>query len=75
MPNKPDKPILVNADKKRIIEVLTNLVINGIKYGKKKGFVKVGFYDFDDKIMVKFQITALELTKKIYPVFLNVFTG
>lgn len=50
---KYDKPILVNADKKRIVEVLANLVINGIKYGKKNGFVKVGFYDFDNKLVIE----------------------
>ncbi len=62
--DKPDKPILVNADKKRIFEVLTNLVINGIKYGKKKGFVKVGFYDFDDKIMVEVSDNGIGIDKK-----------
>lgn len=62
--NKPDKPILVNADKKRILEVLTNLVINGIKYGKKKGFIKVGFYDFDDKLMVEVSDNGIGIDKK-----------
>lgn len=62
--NKPDKPILVNADKKRIIEVLTNLVINGIKYGKKKGFLKIGFHDFDDKIMVEVSDNGIGIDKK-----------
>ncbi len=62
--DKPDKPILVNADKKRIIEVVANLVINGIKYGKLKGFVKVGFYDFDDKIMVEVSDNGIGIDKK-----------
>jgi two-component system phosphate regulon sensor histidine kinase PhoR len=62
--NKPDKPILVNADKKRIIEVLTNLVINGIKYGKKKGYIKVGFYDFADKLMVEVSDNGIGIAKQ-----------
>lgn len=62
--SKPDKPILVNADKKRIIEVLTNLVINGIKYGKKKGFLKIGFHDFNDKIMVEVSDNGIGIDKK-----------
>lgn len=65
--NKPDKPILVNADKKRIIEVLTNLVINGLKYGKRKGFIKVGFYNFDDKIMVEVSDDGIGIDKKDLP--------
>lgn len=62
--NKPDKPILVSADKRRIIEVLSNLVINGIKYGKKKGFITVGFYDFDDKLMVEVSDNGIGIDKQ-----------
>lgn len=62
--NKPDKPIMVKADKKKIMEVITNLITNGIKYGKKKGFIKVGFYDFDDKIMVEVSDNGIGVAKK-----------
>jgi two-component system phosphate regulon sensor histidine kinase PhoR len=62
--NKPDKQLLVKADKKRIIEVLANLVTNGLKYGKKNGFVKVGFYDFDDKIMIEVTDNGIGVDKK-----------
>ena len=51
--DKPEKPILVEADKKRISDVITNLVVNSMKYGKKKGFVKVHFYDMNEMIMVE----------------------
>ena len=65
--NKPDKPILVSADKKRIMEVLSNLISNGIKYGKRKGFIKVGFYDFDEKIMVEVSDNGIGIDKKNLP--------
>ena len=65
--NKPDKPIMVSADKKRIIEVLANLVINGLKYGKKKGYIKVGFYNFDDKLMVEVSDNGIGIDKKDLP--------
>ena len=65
--NKLEKPIWVNADKKRIIEVLSNLIVNGIKYGKKKGFIKVGFYDFDDKMMVEVSDNGIGIDKKSLP--------
>ncbi|MBK6282182.1 MAG: sensor histidine kinase [Draconibacterium sp.] len=62
--DKPDKPLMVKADRKRIIEVLTNLVVNAIKYGKKNGFVKVGFYDFDDKLMIEVTDNGIGVDKK-----------
>ena len=61
---RPDKPLMVKADRKRIIEVLTNLVVNSIKYGKMNGFVKVGFYDFDDKIMIEVSDNGIGIDKK-----------
>lgn len=65
--NKPDKPIMVTADKKRIIEVLSNLVTNGIKYGKRKGTVKIGFYDFDEKIMIEVSDNGIGIDKNNLP--------
>lgn len=35
------KPVFVKADKERMQQVLANLVVNSIKYGKKGGFVKL----------------------------------
>ena len=34
-------PIIVNADKERIQQVLTNLIVNSIKYGRSKGTTEV----------------------------------
>lgn len=65
--NKPDKPVLINADKKRIMEVLINLVTNGLKYGKKKGYIKIGFYDFDEKIIVEVSDNGIGIDKKDLP--------
>jgi len=65
--DKPDKPLMVKADRKRIIEVLTNLVVNAIKYGKKNGFVKINFYDFDDKIMLEVSDNGIGIDKKDLP--------
>ena len=48
------EPIFVNADQERILQVLTNLVVNSLKYGIKNGFTKVSVEDFNkDKILVK----------------------
>ena len=48
------EPIFVNADQERILQVLTNLVVNSLKYGTKNGFTKVSVEEFNnDKIIVK----------------------
>jgi two-component system phosphate regulon sensor histidine kinase PhoR len=65
--DKPDKPIFVNADRKRIIQVIANLFINGIKYGNPNGFVNIGFYDFDDKIIVEVTDNGIGIDKKNLP--------
>jgi two-component system phosphate regulon sensor histidine kinase PhoR len=46
------KPIRVLADRKRIQEVMSNLLVNSIKYGKPNGKTTVGFIDTGDAIMV-----------------------
>jgi len=48
-----DKPFYVYADKERIRQVLVNLLVNSIKYGKDKGSTFVGFYDMDENILVE----------------------
>jgi two-component system, OmpR family, phosphate regulon sensor histidine kinase PhoR len=65
--NPPQRPIHVVADKNRILEVLTNLIVNGIKYGRKKGFVQVSFYDLEDNIMVEVTDNGIGIEKKYLP--------
>lgn len=48
-----DKPIKVTADRSKIEQVLVNLIINAIKYGKTKGHVEVRFYDMHNQILVE----------------------
>jgi two-component system phosphate regulon sensor histidine kinase PhoR len=48
-----DSHILVNADKEKIRQVLSNLIDNSIKYGKEGGRTKVSFYDMDENILVE----------------------
>src|SRR6478752_1215168 len=44
-----EQPIYVFADKEKIVRVLTNLVENGIKYGKQNGNIIASIYKTDDK--------------------------
>jgi len=64
---KTDKPVMVNADKKRIMEVMNNLVGNGIKYGKKRGHVKVGFYDLHETILIEVSDNGIGMDKSDLP--------
>ncbi len=65
--DRPEKPVLVRADKKRMMEVLTNLVANGIKYGRRQGFVKVSFYDMKDHLMVEVMDNGIGIDKSDLP--------
>ena len=52
--NENNTPVIVNADKERILQVLTNLVVNSIKYGKEGGYTKVKVEEYDkDSIIVR----------------------
>ncbi|MCW1146666.1 sensor histidine kinase [Flavobacterium lacisediminis] len=52
--NKYVKPIWVMADQEKIQQVVTNLVVNSIKYGKKGGTTEVGIEDLTkNKVIVR----------------------
>ena len=53
--NKFDSPLWVNADRKRIAQVVTNLVVNSITYGKDGGTTSINFYDMESSILVEIQ--------------------
>lgn len=50
-----DKPLMVEADSRRIRQVLINLVDNAIKYSSKQheGKTKISFFDMDEHILVE----------------------
>ncbi|MFL2606942.1 MAG: sensor histidine kinase [Candidatus Marisimplicoccus sp.] len=52
--NKNNPLIYVNADQERILQVLTNLIVNSIKYGSDNGYTKVIVEDFNkEKVIVR----------------------
>jgi len=61
---KATKPVFVMADKKRIFEVISNLVGNAIKYGKKGGNVNVVFYDMDNMVLIEVSDDGIGIEKK-----------
>jgi two-component system phosphate regulon sensor histidine kinase PhoR len=62
-----DSPIWVLADKKRIFQALTNLVVNSINYGKKGGKTKVSFMDMSDNILIEVNDNGIGISKEDVP--------
>ncbi len=54
-----DKAVYVYADKERIREVVVNLIVNSIKYGREGGNTTTGFYDMDENVLVEITDTGL----------------
>jgi two-component system phosphate regulon sensor histidine kinase PhoR len=51
--NTNEKPIMVEADVKRIQQVFVNLLMNSISYGKEQGETRIRFYDMDDNVLIE----------------------
>jgi two-component system phosphate regulon sensor histidine kinase PhoR len=66
MPGEP-KPLFVYADRFRIRQVLTNLVVNSVKYGKEYGETKIRFYDAGDKISIEIADNGLGIAPEHLP--------
>ena len=61
------KPIMVKADRKRIMEVITNLVTNALKYGKRKGYIKISFYDLKNRVMIEMKDNGIGISQDDLP--------
>ncbi len=58
------KNFIVKADRENIRQVLTNLITNSIKYGKKGGHTKVSFYDMVNYILVEVADDGIGISKE-----------
>lgn len=59
--------IRVNADKDRIRQVLTNLVVNSIKYGRENGETDVRLFDMEDHVLVEVSDNGIGIGKEHLP--------
>lgn len=65
---KYNKPIHVLADKDKIQQVLTNLIMNSIKYGKENGTTEVTLEDLvDEKMIVRIRDNGEGIEKHNIP--------
>lgn len=61
------KPIFVFADRFRIRQVLVNLIVNSVKYGKEYGETKIRFYDVGENVMVEIADNGIGIEKEHLP--------
>lgn len=47
------KNLIVEADRQKILQVITNLLINALKYGRQDGHIAIGFYDLDKNLLIE----------------------
>ena len=59
-----DKSFVVMADREGIRQVLTNLLLNSIKYGNENGTTKVSFYVMDKHILVEISDNGIGIEEK-----------
>ncbi len=62
-----NKPFWVDADRYRIREVVSNLIINSIKYGKNSGKTLIGLYDMDENILVEVTDNGIGVEPELLP--------
>ncbi len=71
-----DAPVWVSADRERIRQVLTNLVVNAIKYGTEKGRTKISFFDMDEHILAEVTDSGIGIPREELPrVFERFYRG
>jgi len=71
-----DTPIYVNADRHRIQQVMTNLIVNSIKYGTENGRTKISFFDMDENILIEITDSGIGIPREELPrVFERFYRG
>lgn len=61
-------PIMVSADKERIQQVLTNLVVNSIKYGREKGTTEISVENLiKNKVIIRVTDNGEGISKENIP--------
>lgn len=66
-PKITEKPIMVYADKERMFQVLSNLVVNSINYGIQGGKTSVKYYDMDNCILIEVKDNGVGISEKDLP--------
>lgn len=66
--NKYIKPVMVFGDREKIQQVLTNLIVNAIKYGRENGSVEVGIENLpNNKVLIRVNDNGEGIEKQHIP--------
>ncbi len=57
----------VKADKQRMFQVVSNLVVNSINYGRKGGKTEVSFFDMDNRVLVEIKDNGIGIAEENLP--------
>ncbi|MEQ8323631.1 MAG: ATP-binding protein [Vicingaceae bacterium] len=58
------EPLRVKADEDKLSQVLTNLFLNALKYGKENGRIEISFHDMKDKVLVEVKDDGIGMKKE-----------
>jgi two-component system, OmpR family, phosphate regulon sensor histidine kinase PhoR len=61
------KSIRIHADKDRIRQVFTNLVVNSIKYGKENGETEIRFHEMEDEVLIEMADNGIGIAREHLP--------
>jgi two-component system, OmpR family, phosphate regulon sensor histidine kinase PhoR len=64
---KPTKPIKVLADYTKINQVLVNLIVNSIRYGKEGGETSIKLFDMDKNMLIEVADNGQGIAKEHLP--------
>ena len=59
--------VMVKGDAAKLVQVLTNLIVNSINYGNEGGHTEVRYYDADDSILVEVADTGIGIKEEDLP--------
>ena len=60
-------PVLVYADRRKIGQVIMNLLINSVRYGRDGGTTRVSFVDMYDRVMIEVADNGVGIAEEYIP--------
>ena len=59
--------VMVKGDAAKLVQVLTNLVVNSINYGNAGGHTEIRYYDAEDSILVEVADSGIGIKEEDLP--------